>query len=579
MANQAAPARQRRFPIRIAAGSVPQWAGAAWAVTAILMLLRLAISWVVLSCRKARATEAPPSLSARRDAWLVQCGSSRRVRIAVSAEIATPMVAGLRHPLILFPANLLDALNEAELDQVGLHEAAHVARGDGFALIVQRIVEALLALHPVVRWIARRIDLEREIACDDFVVQVIGKPRPYAACLTRVVELTGGVRGSVVAAAVADERSHLTRRVDMLLDKSRHTGTRTLKARLTAMVAVIASAVWVAAHAPGMIVFATPIAPVSASAAPAPIALPLPGASPGPPALLKPAPQALPRPSALLMSQTASEDVVTVPVGVRDPRNRYVTGLDKGDFRLFEDGVEQTIAQFRTSDEPLSVGLLVDTGSSMGAKLAQVNEAVRQFLKVANPRDEYFVVKFNEEAKLAIGFTSDRDEVQRQLTQMKPQGGTALFDAASLAMRQMQEAHNSRKAILVIAGAGSDNSSNNPGAPLLQEPKLIAEFVQGNVTVFALNIVEGNDPPAGLLAKLTAQTGGLYFTVGGDTAAMAQVSAHIGLELRNLYGLEYTPRNTAHDGAYRAVQIELIAHPGLPPLKLDYRPGYYQSRR
>jgi Ca-activated chloride channel family protein len=279
------------------------------------------------------------------------------------------------------------------------------------------------------------------------------------------------------------------------------------------------------------------------------------------------------------MSQPAGEDVVTVSVGARDSRNRSVTGLDKGDFRLFEDGVEQAIAQLRISDEPLSLGLLVDTGSSMGAKFAQVNEAVRQFLEVANPSDEFFVVKFNDEAKLAIGFTGDRDEIQRHLTQMKPQGGRALFDAAVLAMRQMQEARNSRKAILVITDVGSDNTTTSPGPRLSQEPKLIAEFVQGNVMVFALNIVEGNGPPTGLLADLTRQTGGLNFTVSGDTDAMIQASSRIGFELRNLYVLEYAPKNPAHDGAYRAVQIELIPRPGRPALELNYRRGYYQSRR
>ena len=90
VAERTPPASVVRFPIRIAAGSVPQWAGAAWAITSSLMLLRLAMSWMLFGRRKANATEAPPSLSARLDCWLAQCGSScRRVRIAVSTEIAT----------------------------------------------------------------------------------------------------------------------------------------------------------------------------------------------------------------------------------------------------------------------------------------------------------------------------------------------------------------------------------------------------------------------------------------------------------------------------------------------------------
>jgi hypothetical protein len=94
-----------------------------------------------------------------------------------------------------------------------------------------------------------------------------------------------------------------------------------------------------------------------------------------------------------------------------------------------------------------------------------------------------------------------------------------------------------------------------------------------------LNIAGGNDPPEGLLAGLTAQTGGLLFTAGGDAAVAVQASAQIGLELRNLYGLEYLPRNAAHAGAWRTLRIELVPRRGLPPLTLDYRPGYYEPRR
>jgi Ca-activated chloride channel family protein len=163
---------------------------------------------------------------------------------------------------------------------------------------------------------------------------------------------------------------------------------------------------------------------------------------------------------------------------------------------------------------------------------------------------------------------------------MQPHGGsTALLDAVNLAMGQMREAHNSRKAILVITDAGTVNSNTYPTVQLLQERKVMAEFVHNDVPVYSLNIVDGNKPPARFLADLTGQTGGTQFAVGGGAAALAEVADRISVGLRNLYELEYTPKNTAHDGAYRKVQIELITPPGLPPLQLDYRPGYYESRR
>ena len=185
-----------------------------------------------------------------------------------------------------------------------MHETAHLLRRDDIALLIQRSMEALFALHPVVRWITRRIDLEREIACDDFVVEQTGQARPYASCLTRVVEIAGGVRSSLVAAAATEERSHLARRIEMLLDKTRHKGTRLLKIRLSLMVAALIALACVVVRTPAVFAFAqdslydqTPVPPEppdhrprlprpdapEAPLPPEPAAAPEPPASPAPP--------------------------------------------------------------------------------------------------------------------------------------------------------------------------------------------------------------------------------------------------------------------------------------------------------
>jgi hypothetical protein len=240
----------------------------------------------MLARTSARAFDAPARLSLRTERWSRLCGVRRRtIRLAGSPEIAVPVAVGPLRPSILIPASLLDELDEAELDQIGLHETAHLARGDDYALLVQRILEALFALHPVVRWIARRIDLEREIACDDRVIAATGRPHSYATCLTRVVELSGGVRSSLAAATAADDLSHLSRRVDMLLDKTRHTGTQLLKARLTAMVVLVAALAWIAGRSPGFVAFASPLVHKAAQAVPMLFA----------PAIAAPAPQPAPQ--------------------------------------------------------------------------------------------------------------------------------------------------------------------------------------------------------------------------------------------------------------------------------------------
>jgi beta-lactamase regulating signal transducer with metallopeptidase domain len=344
----APPLRRPLFPLKVPAGRWPQWIAVTWLLVTLLMLVRLVAACLLLDRRKARAVAAPNHLAARLEEWLAQCGCKRRgIRLACSTDIATPLAAGLRRPAILIPARLLAELAPDELDQIGLHETAHLARGDDYALIFQRILEGLFALHPVVRWITRRIELEREIACDDFVVQATGRPRPYAACLTRVVELAGGVRVSLAGAAAADERSHLSRRVDMLLDKTRHTGTRLLKVRLAAVFVALAALLWLAAKTPGLVAFAAPV-PQTPQTPPA-VQLPPHARSPtnAPPVNRHVEP---------VIVQTRA--MVQIQVSVTDPLHRFVTGLEREHFRLFEDGDEQDIAQFSGAGAPVSIGII-----------------------------------------------------------------------------------------------------------------------------------------------------------------------------------------------------------------------------
>lgn len=254
------PSRAPIFPLRIDASRWPRWVLFAWLAVSAVLLLRLALSSILLHRIAARALDGPPSLRARARQALALCGVRRPVRLARSDDIPIPAAVGPHRPAILIPSALLEELDGHELHQIVLHEAAHLARYDDYALLFQRILEALLALHPAVPCIARRIDFEREIACDDLVITATGQARSYASCLTRVVELSGGVRSSLAAASAIENASHLSRRVDMLLDKTRHTGTRLLKARLTAMAALVAAMALLATRAPGFVAFATPIA-------------------------------------------------------------------------------------------------------------------------------------------------------------------------------------------------------------------------------------------------------------------------------------------------------------------------------
>jgi Ca-activated chloride channel homolog len=108
-------------------------------------------------------------------------------------------------------------------------------------------------------------------------------------------------------------------------------------------------------------------------------------------------------------------DLVQINVTVTDPLNRFVTGLEKEHFRLFEDKIEQTIRDFSSEEAPLSIGLVFDTSGSMGSKLQKSRQAAAQFFKTANPEDEFFLVEFNDRPELVVPFTTDTEEVQNRL--------------------------------------------------------------------------------------------------------------------------------------------------------------------
>jgi Ca-activated chloride channel family protein len=268
--------------------------------------------------------------------------------------------------------------------------------------------------------------------------------------------------------------------------------------------------------------------------------------------------------------------VVQIPVTVTDPLNRFVTGLEKEHFRLFEDKVEQKLTYFSSEDAPVSVGVVFDTSGSMGSKLQKSRQAVAQLMKTANPEDEFFLVQFNDRPEITVGFTRDSEEIQNRLTFVQSKGRTALLDSIYLAINQMKKASNPRKALCVISDGG-DNSSRYTESEI---KNLVRE---ADVQIYAIGIFE---PVAsrgrtaeelagpGLLNEISEQTGGRSFAVD-NLNELPDVAAKIGIELHNQYVLGYAPSNREKDGKYRHVQVKLVQPRGLPPLRAFWRLGYY----
>jgi len=267
--------------------------------------------------------------------------------------------------------------------------------------------------------------------------------------------------------------------------------------------------------------------------------------------------------------------LVLIPVAVTDKLNRFVVGLGKDNFKVFEDGKEQKIASFSGEDAPLSIGILVDTSGSMDVKLNRSRAAAREFLKTMNDQDEGFLIEFNDGVEMMHGFTSDFKEIDENLNHLEPKGLTALFDALHTGLTEMRKAKNPRKALLMISDGG-DNHSRYTAED-------IASVVRdADVQIYAIGVFEPEfkigrtkEEKTGpeLLSEIANQTGGRAYPARSlnDLPALA---AKVGVELRNQYVLGYSPTNSQRDGTYRKVKVTINAPPGLPALQASWRLGY-----
>jgi Ca-activated chloride channel family protein len=270
-----------------------------------------------------------------------------------------------------------------------------------------------------------------------------------------------------------------------------------------------------------------------------------------------------------------SVEMALVNVTVTDPHSRMVTGLDKEDFRVYEDGVEQEISAFSSEDVPISIGLIFDMSGSMSDKVGKARQAAIQFLRMANPRDEFFLVRFNDRAELTSRFTSSIEKLQSRMLLTVATGSTALLDAIYLGLSQMRNAHNGKRALLIISDGGDNHSRYNE--------KDIQKFVkEADCQIYAIGVFDVNDigrtpeeryGPS-LLAELAAMTGGRVFPESSRTD-LRDIAAKIGMELRNQYVLGYKPSDARHNGTWRKIKVKLLAHKGLPPLRVYAKTGYY----
>jgi Ca-activated chloride channel homolog len=266
-------------------------------------------------------------------------------------------------------------------------------------------------------------------------------------------------------------------------------------------------------------------------------------------------------------------NLVLVPVTVTDPLNRLVTGLDKEDFFVYDNNNLQKIKTFSCDDAPVSIGIIMDLSGSMSNKVVRARDSIVEFMKTANPQDEFFVIGFNDRPELIEDFTGSVEDIQARLMSIHPGHRTALLDAIYFGMSKMKQAKYDRKALLVVSDGGDNRSRYTEG-------EVRSQVREADVQIYSIGIF---DPYAatteeklgpGLLQEISEETGGRLFKVD-DLADMADMAIKISIELRNEYVIGYNPIDAKHDGKWRKLKVKLVPPQGLPPLTVHARTGYY----
>lgn len=270
-------------------------------------------------------------------------------------------------------------------------------------------------------------------------------------------------------------------------------------------------------------------------------------------------------------------DLVTLTLTVTDLYGRYVSGLTKNAFSIFDNNQEQEITFFSDSDAPVSVGILFDVSGSMsGDKIAKAQTALRRFINSSHPNDEYFLIAFNNRAQLLLDRTRDGEALLQKLTLVAPKQNTALYDAVYLGLERVTRGSHQKRALLIISD-GQDNASRYNFGEVRRLMK------ESDVVTYAVGIVGGGDSSSALgmqgqafLDELTSVTGGKSFYPSSDIE-MDEIFERIALELRHQYSIGYTPTDFRLDGKWRKVKTKVKPPRGLPRLTVRGREGYFAT--
>lgn len=270
--------------------------------------------------------------------------------------------------------------------------------------------------------------------------------------------------------------------------------------------------------------------------------------------------------------RSASSELVVLPVVVTDKHGQLISDLDRNRFTVFDNGRRMPVELFTNEDTPVTVGLIIDTSSSMRAKLGEVIAATLRFASSSHPQDELFVIRFNDDARHAVQdrrflLASDRSALESAMTSLVPEGRTALYDALIAGLDHLDEGTRARKILIVISDGGDNASRANL-------ERVLARARASNATIYTIGLFSDDDPDKNprVLKALAQTTGGERF-LPRSAGPLIGACERIAREIRSGYTIGYTPPD--RDGAYHRLRVLVEA----PDRKLNIRtrPGYFAA--
>lgn len=273
-------------------------------------------------------------------------------------------------------------------------------------------------------------------------------------------------------------------------------------------------------------------------------------------------------------------ELVNVTATVLDESGKYMDGLKLEDFQVFEDGDEQKISFFSHDLRvPISVGVLIDCSGSMRHKLQQALQTVREIALALSPQDEMFVISFNSDVEVRQHFTTNMQQIQRSLRDVKPGGETAAYDAIQIGMEEMRSAKHNKKILLLVTD-GFDTKSHITSGQVEDILK------RSEVLVYAIGIDDDDDDPLVLrrtryhiyhymLGRLTSVSGGRAFRLfTGRNYALNSLAQVLLEELHQQYTLSYYPVSIREKNSWRQVDVKVKKSGS----QIRHRTGYYLNQ-